>query len=234
MTFPKTLLFGLAILSLPAGSGAAEPPVAAKPETATAAVVSAATGATVSELVVVAAKPPTVSELVVIAPRKPTMVSEVDVVGKIKCVAPEIDRRAHPPRVVSTYPAADAVVAPGLLIIRVTFDQPMSCAGYFAAADPAHNPCDESGAQQRFLMSFDRRTVRTPCLVLPNTRYRLWMNEPRADLSAGPSAPQFVGMNGWRMDGHRLSFTTSAQPPVETVREALGQDPETKLAPGGD
>jgi hypothetical protein len=37
-------------------------------------------------------------------------------------------------------------------------------------------------------------------------------------------APQLVG----------LTFTTSAEPVVETAREALGQDPETKLAPGRD
>ena len=234
MTFRKTFAFGLAVLVLAVGLSAAEPP-AAKPETATAASVSAATGATVSEMVVLAPpKPPTVSELEVQAPPKPKSVSELDVTATIKCVAPKIDLHARPPRVVSTYPANGAVVRPGLLIMRVTFDQPMSCAGYFAAARPAHNPCDENGAQQRFLMSFDRRTVRTPCLVLPSTEYRMWMNEASASRLPDALPPQFVGMNGWRMDAYRLTFTTSARPSVQTVREALGQDPETKLAPGGD
>ena len=49
-----------------------------------------------------------------------------------------------------------------------------------------------------------------------------------------PPGPQpFVGMNGWKMQGYRLSFATSAKPAVATVREALAEDPETKLAPGG-
>ena len=113
-------------------------------------------------------KPPTVSELEVQASPKPKSVSELDVNAKIECVPPRFDSRATRPRVISTYPANGAVVRPGLLIMRVTFDQPMSCAGYFAAVGAPQSPCDESGAQQRALMSFDRRTIRTPCLVRPN------------------------------------------------------------------
>jgi hypothetical protein len=238
MTFAKVLLLSLLLSGLPAGAAlpAAAPPAPAvgKPETATAASVSAATGAAVSELIVQAPpKPPAVSELEVLAPPKAKTVSELDVNGHIKCVPPRFDSHATRPRVVSTYPKAGAVVRPGLLILRVTFDQPMSCAGYFAAVGVPQNPCDESGAEQRALMTFDRRTIRTPCLILPNTEYHLRMNAPQPEGQIGLPTPAFVSMYGGRMPSYHLDFSTSAAPMVQTVREAMTQDPETKLASPG-
>src|SRR5258706_10088053 len=70
-----------------------------------------ADGATVSELIVTATK----------------AVSELTVTAKIKCLQPDSSQyRTNRPKVVSSYPAKGAVVRPGLLVVRVTFDQPMT------------------------------------------------------------------------------------------------------------
>jgi hypothetical protein len=233
MILARSLPLSLALLAIPAGAAltAVDPPApAGKPEAATVATVSAATGAAVSELLVLAPpKPPSVSELEVLAPPKPKAVSELDVTAQIKCVPPKREWRGQPPRILSTYPREGGVVRPGLMILRVTFDQPMSCAGYFVFDQGSLNPCGDSGDLQHMLMTFDRRTIRTPCVMTPNTHYSLWMNQAPPP---GLMPAQFVSMTGWRLERYRLTFTTSSQPVVQTVREALGEDPETKLAPG--
>ncbi|THD65137.1 MAG: hypothetical protein E8A12_07605 [Phenylobacterium sp.] len=237
MSFTRILFVSLVLVGLPAGAAwpAADRPgfAAGKPEAGTAASVGAATGAAVSELLVLAPpKPPSVSELEVLAPPKPKTVSEMDVTAKVKCVPPQREWRGRAPRILSTYPREGGVVRPGLMILRITFDQPMSCAGYFVFDQGTPNPCGDSGDLQHMLMTFDRRTVRTPCLILPNTRYSLWMNQQVPDPLGSLTPAQFVSMTGWRLERYRLTFTTSSQPMVQTVREALGEDSETKLAPG--
>jgi hypothetical protein len=217
----KTILPPLIALGLSAIAEAQPaPPAAGRPEAATAAAVSAATGASVSELVVV-------------SPPKPATVSELDVVAHVKCVPPRKDARGRPPRIVGVYPKDGAVVRPGLLILRVTFDQPMSCAGYFVFDEAPFKPCGDPAGVQHMLMSFDRRTIRTACLVAPNTRYSFSMNgAPPAEFR--PLTPaEFVSMTGWRLERARMTFTVSSEPVVATVREALGEDPETKLTPAG-
>ena len=89
---------------------------------------------------------PTVEELVVTAPKA---IAELTVTAKLKCA--EADRSGGArdrPRVVSTYPARGAVVRPGLVVMRVTFDQPMACSGRLAGLGPWVNPCP-TGKQDR-------------------------------------------------------------------------------------
>jgi hypothetical protein len=62
--------------------------------------------------------------------------------------------------------------------------------------------------------------VRTVCLVEPNAQYGLW-------LSQDPAEGGFIGLSGLPSMPYRLSFTTSAEPLVTTVCEALSQDEET-------
>ncbi|HXA38508.1 MAG TPA: hypothetical protein VNW53_05870 [Phenylobacterium sp.] len=215
----KTILPPLIALGLSAHADAQPAaPAAGRPEAATAAAVSAATGASVSELVVV-------------SPPKPATVSELDVVAHVKCVPPRKDARGRAPQIVGVYPKDGAVVRPGLLILRVTFDQPMSCAGYFVFDDGPQNPCGGAGRVQHMLMTFDRRTIRTACLLSPNTRYSFSMNEARPTRFGALTPAEFVSMTGWPMERVRLTFTASAEPVVATVREALGEDPETRLTP---
>ena len=101
---------------------------------------------TVSELVVTAFK--TVSELLVTAP--------------IKCIrapmAPSGKWESRP-RVVSAFPGKGDVVRPGLLIVRVTFDQKMVCDGGFQESPPLAYPAGPD--PPHMLLSSDRLTIRT-------------------------------------------------------------------------
>ena len=159
---------------------------------------------------------PTVSALVVTASKT---VSELTVTAKLRCLPPEPGlARAERPRVVSSFPARGAEVRPGLLVVRVTFDQPMACAGAFDAAPPLPNPCP--GAARQMLLSYDRRTVRTVCAVEPGVRYGL-------SLGQDPNAETFLGLAGLPAAPSKILFTTTTGPAVSEVCEALAQDPQT-------
>ena len=161
--------------------------------------------ATVSELVVTAYK--TVSELLLTAP--------------IKCIrspmAPSGKWDARP-RVVSTFPAKGDVVRPGLLIVRVTFDQKMVCDGGFNPSPPLDYP--DGPNPPRMLLSSDRRTIRTICYVRPNGHYGAVIN-PQT-----PYGP-FKNLAGVPAEEYAFDFTTSAAPRVRTACEALMQDAVT-------
>jgi hypothetical protein len=159
---------------------------------------------------------PSVSELTVTALRS---VSELTVSAKMKCLEPDrMGDRAQRPKVVSTFPAKGSVVRPGLLVVRVTFNQPMACDGLLAAAPPLENPCP--GTPQQMLLSYDRKTVRTVCLVAPGAAYGLW-------LSQDPTAHSFMGLAGLPSESYRLNFSTSVGPAVTSVCEAMSADEET-------
>lgn len=157
-----------------------------------------------------------VSELIVTASKT---VAELTVTAKIKCLGPDrMGERAVPPKVVSTFPGKGAVVRPGLLVVRVTFDQPMACEGALTHAPPLENPCP--GLPQEMLLSLDRRTVRTVCVVAPDTQYGLWVSQD-------PTALSFVGLGGLPSQAYRLTFSTSAEPAVTSVCAAMAADEET-------
>ncbi len=159
---------------------------------------------------------PSVSELIVTASRT---VSELTVSAKIKCLAPDkLSRLPQRPRVVSSFPARGSVVQPGLLVLRVTFNQAMACDGMLTAAPPLENPCP--GAVQEMLLSYDRKTVRTVCQVAANTQYGVW-------LSQDPVARSFVGLTGLPSEPYRLNFSTSGGPAVRSVCEAMAADQDT-------
>ena len=162
------------------------------------------------------AKPVTVEELVVVAP---TMISELTVTAAVKCLG--ADRMANPgsrPKVVSSFPAKGAVVRPGLLILRLTFDKPMACSGRVLAHLPWLNPCPDG--PQDMLLSYDRRTVRTACAAGPDAHYGVSLNREL-------DGDAFMGQAGLPAETFGLDFTTSSEPAVGSVCEALAQDAET-------
>lgn len=159
---------------------------------------------------------PTVSELVVIATKA---VSELTVTGKPRCLSaggggPRADR----PKVVDVFPARGAVVRPGLLMVRVTFDQPMTCEGRFDPVPSLPDPCP--GATREMLLSYDRRTVRTVCVVEPGTKYGF-------SLGQDPTAPTFIGLAGLPAAPATVSFSTADGPLVTDVCQAMAQDAVT-------
>ena len=163
-----------------------------------------------------APEPASVSELLIEGAKT---VSELTVTAAVKCLGPDkFNQRADQPKVLDSFPKKGAVVRPGLLVVRVTFNRPMACAGGFAADPPLQNPCP--GLPREMVLSYDRRTVRTVCVVEPNAQYGLW-------LSQDPNGDSFMGLAGLPSLPYRLNFTTSADPAVATVCDALVQDEET-------
>jgi hypothetical protein len=172
----------------------------------------------------------TVSEIVVIANRPPS-VDELTVVARAECLPPIPEKGSARPRVVSTYPRQNEEIRPGLAILRVTFDTPMACSGFFAMAPGMKNPC--SSVVQNFLMSYDHKTIRVPCVVRPGERYTLWLNAAGTAPApiVGPVAgPAFTSLQGQLLPSHHMTFAVSAAAPIETIPDALSADPDTVLA----
>jgi hypothetical protein len=152
-----------------------------------------------------------------------TTVEELAVIPTASCLQPRSDAQAQPPRVVSTFPANGAVVRPGVLVVRVTFDQPMSCKGFFAAAAQARSPCPQE--TQYWVLSFDRRTIRTVCHTDLGGHYGLRLSDRSLD---GTSRATFVSLSGKRLSPYVLSFDTSFEPPINTASDSLAEDVEMR------
>ena len=187
---------------------------------------------TVSEVVVTAIK--TVSELVVTAPARCPRVS-----GALDLDAP------HRPVVISSFPAKGQRVRPGLVVMRVTFDRPVACAGGFFDDPPQANPCPSR--PQHMVLSYDRRTVRTVCLLDPDKLYGVRLNPPGAgnDFRAvedavgpefalrsyqDPAGDVFRTADGAVGREFALRFSTNLEPPVTDVCVALREDVEMLAA----
>jgi hypothetical protein len=157
----------------------------------------------------------TVSEVVVTATNT---VEELVVTAVAKCPTDhglnlDLPRR---PQIVSTFPAEGQMVRPGLVVMRVTFDRPVACAGGFWDDPPLANPCPDR--VQHMVLSFDRRTVRTVCLLDPEKLYGVRLNQ-----SPGSA---FRTVDGGVAEPFGVKFSTSLEAPVTDVCEAVRQDVE--------
>jgi DNA-binding CsgD family transcriptional regulator len=78
------------------------------------------------------------------------------------------------PRVVSTFPAPGAVVKPGRIDLRVTFDRPMRQQSFsFVQKSPDTYPdCGSNRPAQ----SADGRTFTLACRIEPGRQYEIWFN----------------------------------------------------------
>ncbi|WP_297506486.1 hypothetical protein [uncultured Caulobacter sp.] len=122
-----------------------------------------------------------------------------------------------PPNVVATYPAQDQTVAPGVLILKVAFDQQMSPAAWNYAPAPGAEPMDCVKTPR--LLS-DQKTFVLLCRVLAGKTYGVTFNAQRAGGFAN------LGDNPARAAA--LTFKVDARDPVTTVRRAMEA---AKLAP---
>lgn len=148
------------------------------------------------------------------APASGDSVSEIVVTPQAKCLTARPNLAARSPRIVGTFPADNAVIRPGLLVVRITFDRPMTCSGFLMDRAPLRSPCPL--ARQKMVLTFDRRTIRLLCETTANTTYGLRIGDEMfhafTSLEARPAAPQ------------ELTFTTNDGPRIEGVPEALAQD----------
>jgi hypothetical protein len=119
------------------------------------------------------------------------------------------DRRPPSPKVVSSFPAKGDVVRPGLLVLRVTFDRPMTCLGLLQNHLPFPDPCPPPLRQP--MISRDKRTFLTVCMVEANRHYGLWLDN-------------FASVGGRTLPPYELVFDSSDRSDIATLEEAVAQD----------
>jgi hypothetical protein len=156
------------------------------------------------------------------APAAAKSLSGLAVKPKPVCLRPRRppDTAVPAPEVVSTFPAEGAVVRPGLLVLRFTFNVAMSCDGLFQRLDRLAMPCDGGDVQWTDL-TYDRTTIRMPCFVRPDTRYGIWMNPGRG---RELNSRRFSSLAGRPLESFRLTFSTSSGPSVGDIKEAETED----------
>lgn len=165
----------------------------------------------------------TVSELLVLARRTPTL-SGVDVRAKGPCVIPRPpgvpDTR---PQVVDAYPRFGQTVPPGVMILHVTYDQPMSrCAVVLLNGGGNVARLEQKLGWQ----TPDGRTLFFIVDVQPREDYRLWLNAPWTyGLKRTGPIRSFLSRYGTAAVPHLIAFSTSSGPPTVTAQDVLRADP---------
>jgi hypothetical protein len=156
-------------------------------------------------------------------PRPATTVEEITVLPRAVCLPPKKDPDVPPPKIVDSFPANGSNLRPGLVVIRVTFDRPMSCEG-FIFSDPLLSMACPPRLQD-MLLSFDRLTIRTVCRLQALSRFSLLLNQAPDNGPNRGARNTFESLAGWPAPAYKIGFTTSNAPSVRTIREALLEDP---------
>ncbi|CAN5374892.1 hypothetical protein BH10PSE4_BH10PSE4_11960 [soil metagenome] len=116
------------------------------------------------------------------------------------------------PRVVATWPAAGQAIAPGVLVLKVVFDQEMTPRD-FAYAPAAGGDALECLKTPRLLN--DAKTFVLLCRTLPGKTYAVSLNKD----PASPTA--FANLAENRAVESALSFSTLTGEPVTKLRDAV-------------
>ena len=109
------------------------------------------------------------------------------------------------PKLAASYPAAGQAVAPGVLVLSVTFDQPMS-EEHFGFGVQAGAEALQCLATPRLLEG--GRTFILLCRTRPGTTYAVAL--------AG-----FASLSGARPEPAALTFTTTSGEPIRTLADAI-------------
>ena len=115
-----------------------------------------------------------------------------------------------PPRMVSTYPAEGQSVAPGVLILKVVFDQQMSPSAWSFTPAPGAEPMD-CVKTPRLLN--DQKTFVLLCRVLPGKTYGVTFNAQR------PGG--FANLGDNTALTATVNFKVGADAPITTIRRAM-------------
>lgn len=120
-----------------------------------------------------------------------------------------------PPKVASSYPAEGQAIAPGVLILKVTFDQKMTAKGWNYAAAP---PSDSGGADKPDCVATPRllkddKTFVLLCRVVSGKTYKVALN------AEGPN--RFANQAEKPALTHVLSFQVVKGEPVTTIPRAM-------------
>ena len=171
---------------------------------------------------------PTVVQGLVIQGRLPHEVQGLVITPSKVCLKPRQppDPDVPAPKLVSSFPADGSVVKPGVIVLRLTFDLPMACPGTIGADFPIANPCPAPLIDP--VISKDRRTFLTICVVGAKLRYAIWLNRSRlAPLvgAATSTAIRWTSLAGHHVTDQEITFTTSGGEKVRTVHDAIAEDP---------
>jgi hypothetical protein len=118
--------------------------------------------------------------------------------------------RTDPPQVRSTFPSAGAAIAPGLFVLKVTFDQRMLEKGFDFAGIPA---VDTPDCLETPRLLDDQKTFVLLCRARAGKTYALSLN--------GAAAGGFANIAGQRARPASLSFKTTTDEPVRTLKDAM-------------
>ena len=118
------------------------------------------------------------------------------------------------PQVQSTFPASNAKVAPGLLVLRVTYDTRMRPEGWSYAQEAGAEYPDCAKAPR---LLDDKRSFVLICRTLPGKRYAVWFNRPPLN--------DFTSFGRRPALPYELKFATTQDEPVRTLTEAMKADP---------
>lgn len=132
------------------------------------------------------------------APSDPNVVSGVAVVS------------SDPPKVTATWPASGAAIAPGVLVLKIVFDQPMT-ADQWSYAKAVASDYPDCLPTPRLLA--DRKTFALLCSTTTGKRYGVQIN--------ATDARGFVNVGDRRAPLFDLGFTTSNAEPIRTLKAAM-------------
>jgi len=152
----------------------------------------------------------------VIPPRPPTEVSALTVYPP-----------TNPPKVVASYPADGAAVAPGVLVIKVTFDQRMQPAGFDIGPGSGEGGAAETPPclkTPRLLN--DGKTFVLLCTLRAGRSYAVTLN---GGLPSDGANNGFSNIAERRAQPIALSFTTTRADPVRSLDEAMKLEGLTAL-----
>jgi hypothetical protein len=113
------------------------------------------------------------------------------------------------PAVVSTYPAAGAVVAPGVLVLKLTFDQRMSPSAF--RFDRAEDRYPSGLARPRLLP--DEKTFVLLCTVGPDAKFSMQLN--------GAGDGGFANLANQRATPMLLQFSTKNGLSLASMKDAM-------------
>lgn len=118
------------------------------------------------------------------------------------------------PKVVSTWPAAGQAVAPGVLVLKVTFDQQMTPRDF---AYGLGTGADALSCLKTPRLLNDAKTFVLLCTTLPDKAYTIALN----GAANSPAGEGFSNLAENRAEPSELTFTTKTGEPVTKLRDAI-------------
>ena len=118
------------------------------------------------------------------------------------------------PKVVSTWPAAGQAIAPGVLVLKVTFDQQMTPRDF---AYGLGTGAEALSCLKTPRLLNDAKTFVLLCTTLPGKTYAVGLNSA----PAGVAPIRFSNLAENPAEPSQLTFTTTAGEPVTKLRDAI-------------